>query len=158
MTSINVPLSNKTVDVCIIDTTLRIINGRPAAFMSPAIKGFDRMNALAYSFLITHQDSKGKKKKFLFDLGAPKDWKNDLPPNIAQSVKKWEQAGIKVEVKHYLSDILKDSRIPLEEIEALIWRYGLLFRSLTEATHYFVVILIGTTSAVHLFSHRRPNS
>lgn len=123
----NVPPSNQTVDVRIIDTTLRIINGRPAAFMSPAINGFDRMNALAYSFLITHQDSKGKKRKFLFDLGAPQDWKNDLPPNVAQGVKKWERAGIQVEVKHYLSDILKDSRIPLEEIEAVIWRYAQLF-------------------------------
>lgn len=122
----NVPPSEKTVDVRIIDAAFRIINGRPAAFMSPPIKAFDRMNALAYSFLIMHKDSDGEERKVLFDLGAPKDWENDLPPSVAQGVKKWERAGIEVKVKHYLSDIVKDSGIPLEDINAVIWRYAAL--------------------------------
>lgn len=129
MTSIAVPASDRTVAVSIIDSTFRLTNGRPAAFMSPSIKGFDRMNALAYSFLITHRDPAGKERKFLFDLGAPKDWKNDLPPSIAQNVEKWERAGIKVEAKKYLSDIIKESRIPIEEIEGVIWRHATLLFS-----------------------------
>lgn len=122
MVSIDVPSSNQTVQVQIIDTTFRIINGRPAAFMGPPIKGFDRMNALAYSLLIRHPGSDGKERKFLFDLGAPKDWKNDLPTPVAEGVKKWEKAGITVEVKKYLSEIIEENGIPLEEIEAVIWR------------------------------------
>lgn len=122
MVSIDVPASSQTVDVRIIDTTFRIINGRPQAFMSPAIKGFDRMNALAYSFLITHQDSTGKESKFLFDLGAPKNWKTDLPPSIAQGVEKWERAGIQVSCEKYVTEILEESGIPLESIEGAIWR------------------------------------
>lgn len=122
MASIEVPASSQTVNVSIIDTTFRILGGRPAAFMSPAIKGFDRMNALAYSFLITHRSPAGKEQKFLFDLGAPKDWKNDLPPNVADNVKKWERAGIKIECKSYLSDIIKDNGIALDGVEGLIWR------------------------------------
>jgi hypothetical protein len=91
--------------------------------MSPAIKGFDRMNALAYSFLITHRDgSTGKERRLLFDLGAPKDWKNDLPPSVADQVKKWEKVGIRIECEKYLSEILEDSGIRLESIEGMVWR------------------------------------
>ena len=154
MTSIKVPASNHTVDVRIIDTTFRLINGRPAAFMSPTIKGFDRMNALAYSFLITHKHN-GKERNFLFDLGAPKDWKNDLPPTVAQGVIKWEKAGIEIEVEKYLSEILKESDIPLENIEGLIWRYETPFR-MNNAD--FIVILIGITLVNLLYFHRQRNS
>ena len=122
MTSANIPASSHVVDVCIFDTSLRIINGRPQAFMSPAIKGFDRMNALAYSFLITHRDAAGRERNYLFDLGAPKDWENDLPPSIASSVKKWERADIHVEVKQNLSEIIEQSGLALKNIEGIIWR------------------------------------
>ena len=91
--------------------------------MSPAIKGFDRMNALAYSFLITHRDrSTGEERRFLFDLGAPKDWKNDLPPTVADGVKKWEKAGIQITCEKYLSELLEESGIRLESIEGMVWR------------------------------------
>lgn len=83
------------------------------------------MNALAYSFLITHRDASGKERRMLFDLGAPKDWKNDLPPGVADSVKKWEKAGIQIKCEKYLSEILVDNGIPLESIESLIWRWVL---------------------------------
>jgi len=94
--------------------------------MSPIIKGFDSMNALAYSFLISHKDINRKETKLLFDLGAPKDWKNDLPPSVAQGVVKWERAGIEIKVEHYLSDIIKEHNIALGEIEAVIWRYEII--------------------------------
>ena len=126
MPSIDIPSSTSTVDVQIFDTTLRILNGRPQAFMSPAIKGFDRMNALAYSFLITHKDaSTGRERRLLFDLGAPKNWKDDLPPAIADSVKKWERAGIQIECKKYLSELLDESGVPLDSIDAMVWRFVL---------------------------------
>ena len=127
MPPINVPPSNNTVDVHIFDTKFRIINGRPQAFMSPAIKGFDRMNALAYSFLITHRDvAIHKEQRLLFDLGAPKDWKNDLPPSVADNVKKWERAGIRIQCEKYLSEILEESGIRLDSIDGMIWRYVVL--------------------------------
>ena len=102
--------------------------------MSPAIKGFDRMNALAYSFLITHRDaSTGKERKLLFDLGAPKDWKNDLPPSVTDQVKKWEKAGIRIECEKYLSEILEESGIRLESIEGMVWRWVRLLFAVTFA-------------------------
>jgi hypothetical protein len=154
MAPITVPSSNHTVDVHIIDTTFRLINGRPAAFMSPAINGFDTMNALAYSFLITTKEN-GKERKFLFDLGAPKDWKNDLPPSVTQSVVKWEKAGIDIKVEKYLSEILEESGIPLEDIEALIWRYERPF-CMNLADN--VVILIGIILVNRLYFHQQRNS
>lgn len=153
MASIKVPPSNHIVDVRIIDTTFRLINGRPAAFMSPTIKGFDRMNALAYSFLITHKEN-DKERKFLFDLGAPKDWKNDLPPAVAQGVVRWEKAGIDIKVEKYLSEILEESGIPLKDIEGLIWRYE---TSLCINLADFVVILIGIILVNRLYFHRQQN-
>lgn len=123
MSPISIPPSDHTVDVQIFDTTFRIINGRPQAFMDPAINGFDRMNALAFSFLITHRDaSNGKERRLIFDLGAPKDWKNDLPPSVADSVRKWEKAGIRIECEKYVSEILEEHGIPLGSIEGVIWR------------------------------------
>lgn len=122
MASVTIPSSSQTVDVRIFDTTFRILGGRPQAFMSPLIKGFERMNALAYSFLITHKGSNGKERKFLFDLGAPKNWKEDLPPSIADNVKKWERAGIQIECKQYLTELLRDNGVSPEEIEGMIWR------------------------------------
>jgi len=122
MPSVTIPPSTQTVNVQIFDTTFRILGGRPQAFMSPLIKGFERMNALAYSFLITHKDSNGKERKFLFDLGAPKNWKEDLPPSIADHVKKWEKAGIVIECEKYLTELLRDHGVVLEEIEGMIWR------------------------------------
>lgn len=123
MSPVDIPSSTHTVDIHIFDTTFRIINGRPQAFMSPAIKGFDRMNALAYSFLITYKDSRtGVQQRLLFDLGAPKDWKNDLPPSVADGVKKWERAGIRIECRKYLSEILEENGIPPESIEGMVWR------------------------------------
>ncbi|KAK3722160.1 hypothetical protein LTR37_002593 [Vermiconidia calcicola] len=123
MASIDVPASTHTVDVRNIDTTFRLTNGRPAAFMSPAIKGFDRMNALAFSFLITHKGARGNETTYLFDLGAPRDWATDLPPDIAQGVAKWERAGINVEVKQNLADILTDSGMSLKDIHGAIWSH-----------------------------------
>ena len=123
MSTISVPSSSSTVDVQIVDTTFHIVNGRPQAFMSPAIKGFDRMNALAYSFLITYRDpSTGKERRLVFDLGAPKDWKNDLPPSVADQVKKWEKVGIQIKCEKYLNEILEDSGIDLQSIESMVWR------------------------------------
>ena len=122
MASIKVPPSTQTVDVQIFDSTFRIVNGRPQGFMSPHIKGFDRMNALAYSFLITHRDSKGSTRKFLFDLGAPKNWKTDLPPKVADEFKKWERAGIQIKIEKYVSEVLVDHGVALEDLAGIIWR------------------------------------
>ena len=148
MAPVDVPQSTHTVDVHIFDTTFRIINGRPQAFMDPAIKGFDRMNALAYSFLITHRDNlTSTERRLLFDLGAPKDWKNDLPPSIADNVKKWERAGIRIECEKYVSEILEESGIPLESIEGMVWRYVLPIAYTTAACEPGVTFL--PTTAIH---------
>lgn len=81
------------------------------------------MNALAYSFLISHKDPKtGIHQRLLFDLGAPKDWKNDLPPSVADGVKKWERAGIRIECEKYLSEILEEGGVRLDSIDSMVWR------------------------------------
>jgi len=122
MPPLGIPISAKTVDIHIFDTQFRILNGRPQAFMCPPIKGFDRMDALAYSFLITHTGDHGKISRYLFDLGAPKNWKQDLPPPVADEVKKWERAGIVIESPKYMTEVLEENGLRAEEIDGLVWR------------------------------------
>ena len=72
---LNIPPSDSTVKVSIIDSTTRI--EIPAeVFLTPKIEGHDILKAPAYSFLI---ENVAKSQKILFDLGVRKDWENMAP-------------------------------------------------------------------------------
>jgi len=84
------------------------------------MKGFETFDACAYSFLIKHKDSKsGKERRLVFDLGGPKDYKNDLPPAVVHQFSQW---GCEVIVDKYVSEILEENGVPLDSIEAVVWR------------------------------------
>ena len=114
----DIPHSHATVKVSIIDTSFGADLPVPM-FMGPEIKGFDRIHAVAYAFLVTHEDSKGEKRKVVFDLGYPKDLDNDFPPFISKAIKEY---GGGMTAEKYVSEILTENGVALEDIEAVIWR------------------------------------
>ncbi|KAF3922441.1 hypothetical protein AA313_de0206433 [Arthrobotrys entomopaga] len=122
--SIEIPPSTQTVSVQLIDTTFRIKNGPLDTFMTPKIKGHKGLAGGAFAFLITHTDTKtGTERKYLFDLGPPKSWKEDLPETLVKRVSKWEDNGAVITIEKYVSEILEENGVELDSIEGLIWRY-----------------------------------
>ncbi|KAK6530361.1 hypothetical protein TWF694_003717 [Orbilia ellipsospora] len=123
--SIDAPSSTNTVTVQLVDTTFRIKNGPLDSFMSPKIKGQHGLTAGAFAFLITHTDAEGgSKRRFLFDLGPPKSWKEDLPEPLVKRVSKWEDNGAVITVEKYVSEILEENGVELSSIEGLIWSHA----------------------------------
>ncbi|KAK1671041.1 metallo-beta-lactamase superfamily protein [Colletotrichum godetiae] len=118
--SLNIPPSKSTVSVSIIDTTL---NGDlpTAPFMGPTMNGFERWYGVGYAFLVTHQDSTGKTRRVVFDLGLPKDWDNDFSPAVLEMGKHLDGTMI---AQKYVSEILTEGGLDLGEIEALFWSHA----------------------------------
>lgn len=118
--ALNIPPSKSTVSVSIIDTTL---NGDlpTAPFMGPTMNGFERWYGVGYAFLVTHQDSAGKTRRVVFDLGLPKDWGNDFSPAVLEMGKNLDGTMI---AQKYVSEILTEGGLDLGEIEALFWSHA----------------------------------
>ncbi len=115
-----IPNSIITAQVSIIDTSLRISGIPSPVFLGPDLEGFEKLSLNAYAFLISHIDSQtGQKRRILFDLGPPKDWEHDLPPSLVQRIKSW---GATIEIDKNISEIIEGHGVPLESIEATIWR------------------------------------
>lgn len=112
---LNIPNSDVTVKVSIINTTSHIAGIPTSIFVQPPIKGYDYLDCPAYSFLIEHPSG----KRILFDLGVRKDWQN-LAPRIVEHIR---NGGWKVDVKKNVADILHENGVPLESIDAIVWRY-----------------------------------
>ncbi|KAI3532352.1 metallo-beta-lactamase superfamily protein [Colletotrichum filicis] len=117
---LNIPPSKSTVSVSIIDTTL---NGDlpTAPFMGPTMNGFERWYGVGYAFLVTHQDSAGKIRRVVFDLGLPKDWDNDFSPAVLEMGKNLDGTMV---AQKYVSEILTEGGLDLREIEALFWSHA----------------------------------
>ncbi|MCJ1446849.1 MAG: hypothetical protein MMC23_007356 [Stictis urceolatum] len=112
---LNIPPSDSTVKVSIIDSTTRI--EIPAeVFLTPKIEGHDILKAPAYSFLI---ENVAKSQKILFDLGVRKDWEN-MAPSVVDRIK---SSGWKCSVGENISDILTENHIPLSSITSIIWSH-----------------------------------
>lgn len=113
---LNIPDSDVTVKVSIIDTTSHIAGIPTNIFVQPPIKGYDYFDCPAYSFLVEHPSG----KRILFDLGVRKDWQN-LAPRIVEHIRngRW-----KVDVKKNVADILHENGVPPESIDAIVWRYS----------------------------------
>ncbi|KAM5349467.1 hypothetical protein ACJ41O_005972 [Fusarium nematophilum] len=110
------PASDNTVDVSIIDSTSNITapSGR---FMEPALPGLETMVVPAFAFLIhnTKMD-----RTVLFDLGVRKDWQN-LPAPVVARLK---AAGFAVETVKGVREILEEHGEDASAIEAIIWSHG----------------------------------
>lgn len=113
---LNIPPSNQTVRVSIIDTTVRC--RIPVwVFMPKPIAGHDFLDCPAYAFLVEHSSG----QKVLFDLGVRKDIEG-FAPAIHEGIL---NKGLMLEVQEDIGTILeKDGRVGVGDIGAVIWRYS----------------------------------
>ncbi|KIX94713.1 uncharacterized protein Z520_09403 [Fonsecaea multimorphosa CBS 102226] len=113
--ALNIPSSNSTVSVKIIDST-SWIEATLGSLFGPTIPGHDKLACPAFAFLIEHEHLN---RKILFDLGTRKDWEN-LAPSIVNTIKahKWGVAAEK-----NVSEILSENGVALESIEGIIWSH-----------------------------------
>ncbi|KAG0650991.1 Cytochrome P450 monooxygenase mpaDE [Hyphodiscus hymeniophilus] len=113
---LNIPPSDSSVHVQIIDTTAQIGNVKLDSFLEPAIKGHEALNCPAFAFLITHPKLK---RSVLFDLGVRKDWEN-LSPLVYGNLKLY---GFDVSVQKDSPTILSEHSIDPASIESIIWSH-----------------------------------
>ena len=116
--ALNIPPSNNTVNVSIIDSAN--LSATPSnAFYQPPITGIDYLDPVpALSFLLEHASG----QKLLFDLGIAKD-QSVLGSEV---VKRIAQMGWQIDVERDVADILEEHGIRKEEVDAVIWRCVLL--------------------------------
>lgn len=129
---LNIPPSNQTVRVSIIDTTVRC--RIPVwVFMPKPIAGHDFLDCPAYAFLVEHSSG----QKVLFDLGVRKDIEG-FAPAIHEGIL---NKGLMLEVQEDIGTILeKDGRVGVGDIGAVIWRYSSL--SLSHPLFRFACVFI----------------
>ena len=109
---LNIPHSDATVEVSIIDTTGHI--SLPSSlFVQPQL--FEYITAPVYSFLIKHRDD-----TLIFDLGISKDWENG-PTSIVERVKPYAD---KLRIDKDVATILRENGQALEDISAIIWSHA----------------------------------
>lgn len=115
-TILDVPHSNSTVKISIVNTTSFVSDIPVPVFLQPPYQGFDKTDIPVYSFLISHPPSD---RKLLFDLGIRKDWENLAP----SAVERIEKIGLTIDVKNNITDILQAGGVDPKEINSVIWRY-----------------------------------
>jgi hypothetical protein len=109
---LNIPHSDSTVEVSIIDTTSHI--SLPSSlFVQPQL--FEYITAPAYAFLIKHKDD-----TLLFDLGIRKDWENG-PASVVEMVRPHAD---KLRIDKDVATILRENGQALEDISAIIWSHA----------------------------------
>jgi glyoxylase-like metal-dependent hydrolase (beta-lactamase superfamily II) len=116
---LNIPHSQSTVQVSIIDTTSHMYKFPASSFVHPMVPGWDEMDCRSYAFLIKHPSSGGKYGTLLFDLGVRKDWHN-CPTTFVEGIKK---GGHIIEVEKDAADILQDHGEKLEEVGGIVWSH-----------------------------------
>ncbi|KAL8675036.1 MAG: hypothetical protein Q9224_007482, partial [Gallowayella concinna] len=113
--SLNLPKSDSTVEVSIINTTTDIVV--PAwAFVQPVLKGHETMNMPTFAFLI-----KNKKlgKTIMFDLGCRKDWWN-FAPAAYNSI----MHGIPgLNIPKNINEILEEGKEDVGKVEGIVWSH-----------------------------------
>lgn len=115
---LNIPKSDATVTVSIIDTT-GFVGISASKFVEPVIAGNERLYACCYSFLIkrSNPQSKTKHDTLLFDLGIRKDLEN------APKVLRARQEDVTVEVGKSVVDILKENGQDPTQVGGIIWSH-----------------------------------
>ncbi|KXJ88815.1 hypothetical protein Micbo1qcDRAFT_197147 [Microdochium bolleyi] len=118
---LQIPASQSTVEVYIIDTT-SFMTGFPAsAFVDPIVPGFEVMNGLSYSYMVRHRSPSGGDKydTLLFDLGVRKDWENSPEPFV-RGIK---ESGCGIRVDKDVATILTENGDRPEDVGAIIWSH-----------------------------------
>ncbi|KAF2397487.1 hypothetical protein EJ06DRAFT_498590 [Trichodelitschia bisporula] len=112
--ALNIPASNTTVRVSIINTTTDIVcpsNG----FINPVLKGGDYLSLPTFAFHVVHPSG----KELMFDLGGRKDYWNWSPATF-ESVQKLIP-GLNVEKG--IDEILKEGGVSLQSINSIVWSH-----------------------------------
>lgn len=113
--SLNIPVSNNTVRVSILNTTCDIL--APASgFVKPKIKGQEYLNFPTFAFLI---ENEAQGKKILFDAGGRKDWWN--LSKVYDEAFKEKIPGVKIEKS--VNDVLKEGGLNDAEIDSVIFSH-----------------------------------
>jgi glyoxylase-like metal-dependent hydrolase (beta-lactamase superfamily II) len=116
---VDIPPSQHTVEVCIIDTT-SYMSGFPAStFVEPDVPGFDFMNVKSYSYIIKHKSSGTKYDTVLFDLGVRRDVEN-LPETFLTAIR---AGGYGISVEKDVATILRENGHDLGDIGGIIWSH-----------------------------------
>ena len=117
---LNIPPSEHTVTVSIIDTTGHV-EVDCKYFMTPVIKGLEKLRACCYSFLIKHNNPNAKSKydTMVFDLGIRKDFKNS-PKAIIDSV---TTRGLGVKVEKDVVQLLNEYGEDPSQVGGIIWSH-----------------------------------
>jgi glyoxylase-like metal-dependent hydrolase (beta-lactamase superfamily II) len=114
ISTLNIPLSTSSVNVSIIDATIKMTFPiRP--FFHPVVGGVEQLEAIAYSFLIEHVDG----QKLLFDLGARVDFESNAPA----LVQRFKSFGFTPTIEKDVATILSEGGMDLREISAVIWSH-----------------------------------
>jgi hypothetical protein len=119
---LNIPSSEHTVSVSIIDTTLRLTGLPTAAFTQPEVAGYSTIvGGIAYCFLIKRNQptDSNKRDTLLFDLGVRKDIWNSPKVILDQA----STAGFQMDVQKNVYDILKDAGDDPGKVGGVIWSH-----------------------------------
>lgn len=118
---LNIPDSEHTVSVSIIDTTAHVSNIPTTGFMQPHVPGYDTLTAPCFSFLIKHSnpDARSKYDTLLFDLAIRKDWENG-PPAVVNRAK---NGGFKIKVEKNVVEVLEENGENPESVGGIIWSH-----------------------------------
>ena len=113
--SLNLPQSNSTVELSIINTTTDL--ACPAkALVEPVQKGHEILNLPTFAFLV---ENKNLGKTIMFDLGCRKDWWNHSPAAY-DSIKN----GIPgVNIPKNVNEILREGGVDDRKIDAVVWSH-----------------------------------
>jgi hypothetical protein len=120
--SLNIPSSNSTVDVSIIDSTTSV-NGLPvSAFMAPQIPGEQVIsNGVSYAFLVKCKstDKPSQFDTLIFDLGTRKDFENG-PKVVVEQAK---ENGFSMSVEKDIETTLEEHGEDINHVGGIVWSY-----------------------------------
>jgi hypothetical protein len=116
-TDLRIPSSNATVKVHAIDVAEPGVIAPAPYFIHPILPGTENFPCPVYAFYIEHATTK---RRVMFDLGFRKD-----PENLAPVVAANYASAFNIKVERDVPDRLKEAGIPLESVEAVIWRFGI---------------------------------
>lgn len=112
---LNLPKSDSTVEVHIVNTTTDIVV--PAkAFVQPVQKGHEHMNMPTFAFLVKNRKLG---KTLMFDLGCRVDWWNHSP--VAHGSIKNGIPGLKITKS--VNEVLRDGGEDDSDVDAVVWSH-----------------------------------
>jgi hypothetical protein len=115
MASLTIPHSTATVKVHVIDVAEPGSVAPAAQFLHPVLPGHENMSCPVFAFFVEHPATK---QRLMFDLGIRKDTEN-FSPALAPM---FTSGTFKITCEKDIADRLKEAGVPLETVDAVIWR------------------------------------